>query len=456
MIVDGELRQTGTPGELVAEPNDPFVASFTGANLLHGHAEPAGDADARPPRRRHRHHDRRAPAAARSCSPSIPGTSPSRRAPPHDSAMNLISGPIDNIAELGNRVRVTIGPVSAEITADSLASARAPARADRLRLVQGDRHADRRQRSPGRRADGHAGEVGEAARPAIAAPAASQPDCERGGELGAAGQCEQQAGREGVAGAERARAVDHDRPHHDARRRARRRGDRAFAPELDAADAVAPGELERRCLRVSPVSANASSSFASTTPACASPRGNGRRRTPSRGSRTLRRRRARAFARARAPRARPLRAPAAGANSRRRGPTRASSGCRHIPGGEQRARAGIGDDRRAAEDDDAARRRGSRHARASTPRRPLPGRPPPTGRRRPRRCGRRPPRSPRGAPQRAPHSRPTRRRAARCVPWTRRPGTGAGSAPSSMTSPTAIRSGGTSAPILCAALGSTE
>src|SRR6185312_5403367 len=34
VIVDGELRQTGTPAELVARPSDPFVASFTGANLL--------------------------------------------------------------------------------------------------------------------------------------------------------------------------------------------------------------------------------------------------------------------------------------------------------------------------------------------------------------------------------------------------------------------------------------
>ena len=40
--------------------------------------------------------------------------------PPHDSAMNLISGPINSIAELGNRVRITIGPISAEITAESL------------------------------------------------------------------------------------------------------------------------------------------------------------------------------------------------------------------------------------------------------------------------------------------------------------------------------------------------
>ncbi len=34
------LRQTGTPRELVAQPTDPFVASFTGANLLRGVAGP--------------------------------------------------------------------------------------------------------------------------------------------------------------------------------------------------------------------------------------------------------------------------------------------------------------------------------------------------------------------------------------------------------------------------------
>jgi molybdopterin-binding protein len=34
--------------------------------------------------------------------------------------MNVIAGAITAITELGNRARVTIGPVSAEITADSL------------------------------------------------------------------------------------------------------------------------------------------------------------------------------------------------------------------------------------------------------------------------------------------------------------------------------------------------
>src|SRR5262249_25728384 len=36
VLVDGRLRQIGSTRELVARPADPFVASFTGANLLHG------------------------------------------------------------------------------------------------------------------------------------------------------------------------------------------------------------------------------------------------------------------------------------------------------------------------------------------------------------------------------------------------------------------------------------
>jgi ABC-type molybdate transport system ATPase subunit len=40
--------------------------------------------------------------------------------PPHDSALNVIGGPIRAITELGNRVRLSIGPISAEITTASL------------------------------------------------------------------------------------------------------------------------------------------------------------------------------------------------------------------------------------------------------------------------------------------------------------------------------------------------
>src|SRR6267378_4190580 len=38
VLVGGALRQLGPPSELVANPRDAFVASFTGANLLHGTA----------------------------------------------------------------------------------------------------------------------------------------------------------------------------------------------------------------------------------------------------------------------------------------------------------------------------------------------------------------------------------------------------------------------------------
>ncbi|WP_410960873.1 TOBE domain-containing protein, partial [Salmonella sp. SAL4360] len=39
---------------------------------------------------------------------------------PHDSALNVIEAPIRTITELGNRVRLGVGPISAEITSESL------------------------------------------------------------------------------------------------------------------------------------------------------------------------------------------------------------------------------------------------------------------------------------------------------------------------------------------------
>jgi ABC-type sulfate/molybdate transport systems ATPase subunit len=119
VLVEGELRQTASPVELVAQPADPFVASFTGANLLHGHAEASGGTT------RVRLADGTVIATAdRGHGETVVAVYPwdivVSTAPPSDSAMNMVSGPIRSIAELGNRVRVSIGPVSAEITADSL------------------------------------------------------------------------------------------------------------------------------------------------------------------------------------------------------------------------------------------------------------------------------------------------------------------------------------------------
>jgi molybdenum ABC transporter ATP-binding protein len=119
VIVDGQLRQFGTPRELVAQPEDPFVASFTGANLLQGFAERADGFT------RVRLLDGTVLSTADEGVGELtlavyPWDITLSTHAPDDSAMNLIHAPIRRIAELGNRVRVSIGPVSAEITADSL------------------------------------------------------------------------------------------------------------------------------------------------------------------------------------------------------------------------------------------------------------------------------------------------------------------------------------------------
>ena len=43
VIVEGRILQLGAAAELLAAPADGFVASFTGANLLHGTARPGAD-----------------------------------------------------------------------------------------------------------------------------------------------------------------------------------------------------------------------------------------------------------------------------------------------------------------------------------------------------------------------------------------------------------------------------
>jgi molybdenum ABC transporter ATP-binding protein len=122
VIVDGELRQTGTPAELVARPADAFVASFTGANLLHGHAgSRSGDGPTRVMLVDGTTVTTADAAGGRVVLAVYPWDITISTTPPHDSAMNVICAPIRGVTELGNRVRLTIGPVSAEITADSRA-----------------------------------------------------------------------------------------------------------------------------------------------------------------------------------------------------------------------------------------------------------------------------------------------------------------------------------------------
>jgi ABC-type sulfate/molybdate transport systems ATPase subunit len=121
VIVQGKLRQTGAPAELVAAPADAFVASFTGANLLHGTAEPSANGATRV-----RLQDGTIVSTADAAGGEVvlavyPWDITVGHAPPADSAMNVIGGAVRSVTELGNRVRVAIGPVTAEITTESLA-----------------------------------------------------------------------------------------------------------------------------------------------------------------------------------------------------------------------------------------------------------------------------------------------------------------------------------------------
>jgi molybdate transport system ATP-binding protein len=130
VLVDGRLRQLAEPAELVAAPTDAFVASFAGGNVLHGTASLSQDGltevqldDG---------------ALVYSTDPGegpvslvvYPWEIALARDLPGDSAVNHVTGPISSVVSLGNRSRVRIGPLTAEVTAASL---------ERLGLREGER-----------------------------------------------------------------------------------------------------------------------------------------------------------------------------------------------------------------------------------------------------------------------------------------------------------------------------
>ena len=130
VIVEGRVRQVAAPHDLVARPADGFVASFTGANLLHGTA------------RRPVH----GPTEIALESGEIVYSADEAEGPvdvvvypwevvvgrerDESSALNAIEGEVRSIVQIGSRMRVRIGPVTAEVTETSL---------ERLGLVVGGR-----------------------------------------------------------------------------------------------------------------------------------------------------------------------------------------------------------------------------------------------------------------------------------------------------------------------------
>jgi ABC-type sulfate/molybdate transport systems ATPase subunit len=120
VLVDGTLRQLAHPQEMVARPADGFVASFTGANLLRGVARRREDdltlieleggeivysTD---------HAEGPVGVVVYPWDVSVART---RQA---DSAMNVIEAEIRSVVHVGNRARVRIGPLTAEVTEASV------------------------------------------------------------------------------------------------------------------------------------------------------------------------------------------------------------------------------------------------------------------------------------------------------------------------------------------------
>src|SRR5437868_4634970 len=119
VVVDGRIVQLGTPAELAAAPASPFVAEFTGGNVLHGTARPG---------------PRGLTSVTLADGSEILSTDEGRGSVgvvvypwevtlahevPEDSSQNHVRAPVASVAPVGNRLRVRVGPLVAEVTAAS-------------------------------------------------------------------------------------------------------------------------------------------------------------------------------------------------------------------------------------------------------------------------------------------------------------------------------------------------
>jgi ABC-type sulfate/molybdate transport systems ATPase subunit len=129
VLVEGKIVQIGSASELISAPRSSFVAAFTGGNLLAGTARP-GD---------HGLSEVTLENGVRILSTDelagvvgvvvYPWDVALARIAPEDSMQNHIRGEIASLVPVGNRTRVRVGPLTAEITAAS---------AERLALREGD------------------------------------------------------------------------------------------------------------------------------------------------------------------------------------------------------------------------------------------------------------------------------------------------------------------------------
>jgi len=120
VLVEGDLRQVAPPADLVASPADGFVASLAGGTLVDGVARAAGNGLT----------EVRLDAGGTVYS-TDQATGPvsvlvypwevslGLHAVADDSALNHVHGPVISLAPVGNRVRVRVGGLTAEVTAAS-------------------------------------------------------------------------------------------------------------------------------------------------------------------------------------------------------------------------------------------------------------------------------------------------------------------------------------------------
>jgi molybdate transport system ATP-binding protein len=128
VLVDGALVQVARADELIAAPVSPFVARFAGGNVLHGHARGADGLTAV------ELDDRTIILSTDDAEGEVaaivyPWELTLARTLPRDSSQNHVRGEVTSVVPVANRVRVTLGAVTAEVTADSAA---------RLEVREGD------------------------------------------------------------------------------------------------------------------------------------------------------------------------------------------------------------------------------------------------------------------------------------------------------------------------------
>ena len=129
VVSEGRLLQVGSVEDLLAAPADAFVAGFTGANLLAGVAQSASGGLTAVALDHGGIAYTTDDGSGRVALAVYPWEISLAREAPIDSAVNHVRAPVLSVVSLGNRSRVHVGPLVAEVTSAS---------AERLALREGE------------------------------------------------------------------------------------------------------------------------------------------------------------------------------------------------------------------------------------------------------------------------------------------------------------------------------